>query len=436
MNDHLAAGRPHPVHDAGAFDPAADGAADDSELIYTDVEFDRHQARRKLIVIRVSARVALAVILPWMVFALYQGNIPLLALQVFAMASVVLVLVLCRQGRANAATHVLGIGMMVFITGLAVLVEGVVDGHDNYVHLWLMVIAMVALMILQDERRWVRMAYVGICAMLYAAVELKWIEATSMGILSPEARALDAHFTMFAIFVAVVAITTVFVADIAKAEHLLAMANNRLETLIENMLPRSIAARLRREGRSFADGIAECSVLFADIVDFTSLAARLKPQDLVKLLNRLFARFDDLAESLGVEKIKTIGDAYMVAAGLPEPRPDHAEALVRLALAMSAAMKEFPGVTLRIGINSGAVVAGVIGKKRFIYDLWGDAVNMAERMESNGLPGAIQITQATHDLVVGKFELVARGQLEIKGKGRVATFLVVTEQKKSDASAS
>ena len=408
----------------------ADGVSDDSELIYTDVEFDRYRARRKAIVIRVSALVAIASSLPWLVFALLRGNMPILALDTFSIASAAWTLLLCRQARVRLAAHVLGIGMIVLITAGPLILEGVAVGHDNYGHRWFVVVAMVSLMIMQDEKRWIRVLYLGACALLYAAIELKWVMVAPTGALSPALGAVEARFTMLAVFVAVVVITMVFVADIAKAEQLLAMANNRLEMLIENMLPHSIAERLRREGRSFADGIAECSVLFADIVDFTSLAARLKPKDLVQLLNRLFARFDDLAESLGVEKIKTIGDAYMVAAGLPEPRPDHAEALVRLALAMSAAMKEFPGVKLRIGINSGAVVAGVIGKKRFIYDLWGDAVNMAERMESNGLPGAIQITQSTHDLVVGKFELVARGGLEIKGKGRVETFLVVGEPNK------
>jgi class 3 adenylate cyclase len=430
MNDHLAASRQHQLRDSSGFRPEAGRTPADSELIYTDVEFDRHRARRNLVVVRVSALIAFAVILPWMVIALYLGNIPLLMLQMFAMASVVLALALCRQSQPNAATHVLGLGMMVFVTGLAAIVEGVVEGHDNYVHRWLMVIAMVALMIFQDQRYRIRLAYVGVCALLYAAIELKWLGGTtSMGILSPEARAADANFTMLAIFVAVIVITRVFVADIARAGQLLAMANNRLETLVENMLPRPIAERLRREGRSFADGIAECSVLFADIVDFTILAERVKPTDLVHLLNRLFARFDYLAEAQGVEKIKTIGDAYMVAAGLPEPRPDHAEALVRLALDMWDAMKDFPGVSLRIGINSGSVVAGVIGKKRFIYDLWGDAVNVAQRMESNGLPGAIQVTRSTRDLVAEKFELVTRGEVEIKGKGRMETFLVMGNRK-------
>lgn len=407
----------------------ADGVSDDSELIYTDVEFVRYRARRKAVVIRVSALVAIVFTMPWLVFALLRGNIPLLALDSFAMVSAALTLLLCRQSRGRLATHVLGIGMIVFITVAPLILEGVADGHDNYGHRWLVVVAMVSLMIMQDERRWIRVVYLGICTLLYAAIELKWVMVAPTGALSPAVSVVEARFTMLAIFAAVVVITLVFVADIAKAEQLLAMANHRLESLIENMLPRPIAERLRREGRSFADGIAECSVLFADIVNFTPLAERLKPTDLVQLLNRLFARFDDLAESLGVEKIKTIGDAYMAAAGLPHPRPDHAEALVRLALAMRAAMTEFPGVTLRIGINSGAVVAGVIGKKRFIYDLWGDAVNMAERMESNGLPGAIQITRSTHDLVVGKFELVPRGKVEIKGKGLVETFLVVGEQK-------
>lgn len=409
----------------------ADGVSDDSGLIYTDVEFGRYRARRKAIVICVSALVAIVFTLPWLVFALLWWNVPMLVLDTFAMVSAVWTLQLCRQARVRFATHVLGIGMIVFIAVASLILEGVADGHDNYGHRWLVVVAMVSLMIMHDERRWIRVVYLGACALLYAAIELKWGMATTTGFLSPAVSAVEARFTMLAIFASIVVITMVFVADIAKAEQLLAMANNRLEMLIENMLPRPIAERLRREGRSFADGIAECSVLFADIVNFTPLAERLKPKDLVQLLNRLFARFDDLAESLGVEKIKTIGDAYMAATGLPEPRQDHAEALIRLALAMNLAAKEFPGVTLRIGINSGAVVAGVIGKKRFIYDLWGDAVNMAARMESGGLPGAIHVTRSTRDLVAGKFEFVSRGELEIKGKGRVETFLVVGEQKEA-----
>src|SRR3954468_5322553 len=165
----------------------------------------------------------------------------------------------------------------------------------------------------------------------------------------------------------------------------------KAENLLLNILPKSIAERLKVETRTIADQFSSASILFADVVDFTPLSERLPPTEVVALLDHLFSHFDVLAERYGLEKIKTIGDCYMVAAGVPSPRPDHARVLALMALDMQAAMRspdeiEHLGLELRIGINSGPVVAGVIGRKRFLYDLWGDAVNTASRMESYGAP--------------------------------------------------
>ena len=167
-----------------------------------------------------------------------------------------------------------------------------------------------------------------------------------------------------------------------------------------NILPRSIAERLKADSTTIADQFAAASIVFADVVDFTPLSERLPPAEVVGILDHLFTRFDLLADRYGVEKIKTIGDAYMVAAGIPTPRPDHAQVMADMALDMREALRAEDaigrlGLELRIGINSGPVVAGVIGRKRFLYDLWGDAVNMASRMESHGTPGRIQVTRAT-----------------------------------------
>jgi len=165
-------------------------------------------------------------------------------------------------------------------------------------------------------------------------------------------------------------------------------------------------------------------------VDFTPWSETLPPDEVVGCLDHLFRHFDDLAERYAVEKIKTIGDSYMVAAGVPEPRPDHAQALALMALDMLEAMRAdgaagHLGLELRIGINSGPVVAGVIGRKRFLYDLWGDAVNTANRMESYGTPGRIQITQATYELLAEEFECEPRGTIAVKGKGDVETWYLV-----------
>ncbi|MGH9270228.1 MAG: adenylate/guanylate cyclase domain-containing protein [Ilumatobacteraceae bacterium] len=204
----------------------------------------------------------------------------------------------------------------------------------------------------------------------------------------------------------------------------------RAENLLLNVLPRSIADQLKAQTQPIADHFNSASILFADVVDFTPLAERLPAVEVVGVLDHLFSHFDALAERYELEKIKTIGDCYMVAAGVPTSRPDHAQALAHMALDMQAAMGAVDelghlGLKLRVGINSGAVVAGVIGRKRFLYDLWGDAVNTASRMESHGTAGRIQVTAATKELLEEEFVVESRGSIPIKGKGVMEAWYLV-----------
>jgi len=201
------------------------------------------------------------------------------------------------------------------------------------------------------------------------------------------------------------------------------------ERLLLNVLPASVAARLRDSEGTIADGFDEVTVLFADIVDFTTMSATAAPEEVVELLNGLFSWFDRLAEKHGLEKIKTIGDAYMVAGGLPVPRADHAEAVAEMALEMMAGLDAVDhrlgsAVQLRIGIDTGPAVAGVIGVRRFIYDLWGDTVNTASRMESHGLPGTIQVTDRTYQQLRGHYAFKEREPVLVKGKGEMKTWLL------------
>ena len=208
-------------------------------------------------------------------------------------------------------------------------------------------------------------------------------------------------------------------------------AQARVESLLLNILPEEIAQRLQAEPQAIADHFDEASILFADVVDFTPLASRLDAREVVELLDRLFTNFDELVDRHGIEKIKTIGDCYMVAAGVPRHRADHAQALAYLALEMRecahTCLQDGDGsdLRLRIGISSGPVVAGVIGRRRFLYDLWGDTVNMASRMESHGVPDVIQITRSTWELVRDDFVTEPRGLVEVKGKGEVETWELV-----------
>ncbi len=214
-----------------------------------------------------------------------------------------------------------------------------------------------------------------------------------------------------------------------KARVELEAAQEMSERLLRNILPEKIVERLKQQNAIVADSFEEVTVLFADLVGFTEFSAWISPTELVKLLNQIFSMFDELAARYEVEKIKTIGDAYMVVAGLPTPRDDHAVALAEMALAMQEAVANFNRkhgyeVRIRIGMNTGPVVAGVIGLKKWAYDLWGDTVNTASRMESHGIPGAIQVTRATYDRLKDQYLFEERGPIPIKGKGEMNTYLL------------
>jgi adenylate cyclase len=204
---------------------------------------------------------------------------------------------------------------------------------------------------------------------------------------------------------------------------------SKSDSLLLNILPASIVERMRQGEVAIADRFPEATILFSDLVGFTSLASRSSPGQIIEILNNLFSAFDDLAKRLRLEKIKTIGDAYMVAGGLPEERSDHALAVAEMALGMIEAVRligaQF-GETLeaRIGIHSGEVVAGVIGQHRFIYDVWGDTVNTASRLESSGVPNRIQISEATYQRVRERFSCELRGPVQMKGKGTMLTYFL------------
>ncbi len=199
--------------------------------------------------------------------------------------------------------------------------------------------------------------------------------------------------------------------------------NRENEELLLNVLPAPIANRLRGGEQGIADGFGEVTVAFADIVGFTAMSSEMPPAEVVTLLNGLFSRFDEAALQLGIEKIKTVGDAYMAVCGLPEAVPDHAERMVRMAIRMvhitrEHAMENRVTMKLRVGVNSGPVVAGVIGKSKYIYDLWGDTVNLASRMESGGLPDMIQVTRPVYEKLKNEFAFEGRGEIEGQGQGQ------------------
>jgi adenylate cyclase len=220
-----------------------------------------------------------------------------------------------------------------------------------------------------------------------------------------------------------------FVSEKNRLFTLLRGEQAKSESLLLNILPKEIASILKNESRTIADHYTDASILFADMVGFTPLSAKLDPIEMVELLNEAFSFFDSLLDKYDVEKIRTIGDSYMVVSGVPRHRSDHAQALVCMALEMrdfiaTHTFRNGQQVSFRIGINSGPVIGGVIGKRKFVYDVWGDAVNVASRMESHGTGGTIQITRTTYELIKDEFACEPRGTVNIKGKGEMEVWLV------------
>jgi len=216
-------------------------------------------------------------------------------------------------------------------------------------------------------------------------------------------------------------------------KELLEVEQLKTEKLMLNILPRPIADRLKRGEKNISGSYPDVTILFSDLVGFTKMSSQTSATDLVKLLNDLFSRFDKRADALGVEKIKTIGDAYMAVAGLPIPRPDHAVLCAELALGMFEDLKAFnqengKELDMRIGLNSGPVVAGVIGYTKFSYDLWGNTVNTASRMESTSKPGRVQVSPATYEVIKDQYILEDGGLMECKGLGEILTHLVVSKK--------
>ena len=392
------------------------------EVVYTDVAFRDYRRQRAVRLLRMGVGFLLAYVLAWGSLALFRGDVATLLLQGVSLATAAAVGNLLARRQLGLASHTYFLAVIP-VVALLIALEGIEGPFRSMSHYHLLPLILGAhLLFFEYGARW-RAYYVTVCVLLFVVVELGLTTLPPLGIPYPtEIQQTGRWLLFFANFASLLIVARLFVSELAEAEKQLTAVNSRLEALLENILPPAISQRLRREGHTFADAFAECSVLFADLVGYTEISE--SDPDVVRLLDAIFSRFDDLTEQCGLEKIKTIGDAYMVAAGIPEPRVDHAAAAAELALRMQAAITEFPGLAIRIGINSGAVVAGVIGKKRFIYDLWGDTVNIAARMESQGISGEIQISEATRHLLPAEFVCEERGEIPVKGKGPMRVYLL------------
>jgi guanylate cyclase len=274
------------------------------------------------------------------------------------------------------------------------------------------------------------LAYFALMLVMLAASAAISLRATFPAYLPSHVQILYGFFNFTGVSILAMGCLIYFIHLRTQAMRLLAAEQQKSETLLLNILPRKIAIRLKAGESPIADRVFGASVLFADMVGFTPLSAAMAPERLVALLSDVFSVFDEISAKYGLEKIKIIGDCYMIAAGVPEPRDDHARVLAQLALDLRDAIsvRTFGGQTLefRIGIHSGPVVAGVIGKSKIAYDLYGDTVNLASRMESHGTPNAIQVTEQTYREIRDHFLLESRGEVAVKGKGNLRTWYLLS----------
>ena len=300
---------------------------------------------------------------------------------------------------------------------------------DAGLHYWFLVINITPFLIYPANRTWlaILMSVVGTAIFM-------WVTQTYVNNYFEFQYSASVLYSQLSVSIGLIGVSLYSRITIQNAQRKVLEAQEQSEQLLLNVLPFSVAERLKQDkNRMIADRYEMVSVIFADIVGFTPLAESMDPEKLVDLLNKIFSSFDDLCEKYGLEKIKTVGDTYMAVAGAPIPVQQHAYAAAELALGMRKELIKFNENTgyqlnIRIGVHSGPAVAGIIGKRKFSYDLWGDVVNIASRMESHGVPGEIQITESTAKLITNSFSIEERGFMDIKGKGQMKTFWLKGQQ--------
>ncbi len=382
-----------------------------------------HQRRVRVIVYVVSALLVLLGLVFFVYFTV-RGAPYVAAYCLWFMAVGLGVYAMARSGRVPASTHWLIYLLMASLATCALVFDAPLDGATRSIHYYFLPLALGAYFVFRVINRWFMHGPPLACLAFFIV-----FASSNFGFQSAYALPADSRPSVW--IVACIAVSVlflllhIFMGDINRMENFLHDANNRFVGLVKRLFPSVIAEKLLETGQSFSHRHANCSILIADIVGFTSLSERMEPQALVKALADIFMRFDSCVERMGLTKIKTIGDAYMVAGGVPEPDPDHAIKLLEFGTQMFEQIKDMEGINLRIGIASGELVAGVIGQSRQIYDVWGEVVNLASRMESQGLTGRIQVSEATFLLAKNRFDFDVREVSNTGPKGdRINTYLL------------
>jgi class 3 adenylate cyclase len=346
----------------------------------------------------------------------------LLFILLTVMASALSALILVRKQKIQLAARTIIVSGSLYFLTIYMLTTN--DGNHTS-PFWFIVLAIFSYFVLSHEKnKPVREIVPAALILLSFLTYFKIIPYTGIHRLQESSIRIVSMVDLASSLTIILFITRLFLIEITQAETKLVEYSDRLDSLVDNILPKPIADRLRTEGTTFADYIPECSVMFADISGFTPWSEKQSPTELVNKLNELFSEFDEIVERMGITKIKTIGDAYMVASGIPIYRSDHALSLANFATQLHLIAKRYPEFQFRCGIHSGPVVAGIIGKKSIIYDMWGDTVNTASRLESHGFPGKTMVSEMTYLKLGVHYPNAQSMTMMLKGKGEMKVYVI------------
>ncbi|MEM7468381.1 MAG: adenylate/guanylate cyclase domain-containing protein [Pseudomonadota bacterium] len=350
-------------------------------------------------------------------WALFFADIVLLSIGLGAQT-------LLRFKKLVPAIHSLLIALLLWVIGVAYFISGSGVNHHGAAHYWLIVYIVALNFVLFGAATLLQTTYIAVAILVFVVIEYDLVS------LNP-AYGFPSHDTLFShgltlglVLIAISILMRTYIRELGSAEERARVATFRANALLQSVLPPSVAQKVQRDGKTYTERADNCSILFADIVGFTELSDRLSADELVALLNNIFSRFDQLCVKHGVEKIKTIGDGYLAVCGIPKADSNHAENILALAIDMQDTMNDFDELSIRVGVNSGTVIAGIIGKTRIAFDLWGQAVNIASRMESHGEVGRVQVTEDTYQLVKDQFTFDEPRQINVKGKGAMQVYLL------------
>lgn len=394
-----------------------------NSIVTTGTHFLEEQEVRRVRLINILTLLAVMIVSSYIFLFSYLKWYKPVILNMIALVGYILVFLFNRFGLNRLSPIHFCIQVTVHMTILTILFLG----RNSAAHIYLLIIPCLSFLIFHPkDKLWIYIVTIlSITSLIYCEY---FSQPSSMLLPISENNLRFLHFTaIVGTSFLLNQVVSIFHKDIQNAQRKLKEEHDRSEQLLLNILPEPIAKRLKFQEEVIADNYQSATILFADIVGFTQFSSGIPPQELVRVLNIYFTEFDRLSQIHEIEKIKTIGDAYMVASGIPIPSERHAEKIIHFGISIIKATKEISSrlgqnISIRVGVNSGPVTAGVIGKQKFIYDLWGDAVNLASRMESSGLTDKIQITEECYNLIKDKFPFELRGKIQIKGKGEMTVY--------------